>query len=601
MDSCNNISPIEQSFRNCVFLLKGEQNSDGFWIGYLSSSALATALSIIVLKLSGDDKYISLIDVGLNWLLKTQNRDGGWGDSPESPSNLSTSLICKAALSFKNNHEKVASALERSDVYIMHKCGGLDPASIASSVLKFYGDDRTFSAPILTVCAITGLLGESYDRWSFVPQLPFEMSVVPHWFYKKLRLPVVSYAIPALIAIGLVKHQLGLQKSSFRAHLRELVKNRALNLLEAIQPCNGGFIEAIPLTAFVTISLLSLGMKSHPIAQKGINFIVDKHRPDGSWPIDTNLSTWNTTLIINALQKDKYLSQVINNFQKQKLIQWLVQQQFKTEHVYTHAQAGGWGWTDQPGAAPDADDTSGALIALYNLTGGNDVSVINSVASGLEWLLDIQNSDGGIPTFCKGWGRLLFDKSCPDITAHAIEAFSLWNKNCNINKKLQRRLHQGLINGIKYLEKSQNQNGSWTPLWFGNQFSKDYVNLTYGTAKVVRALSFLDFSLLQSRIDKLIRSGCEWLVSSQNNDGSWGGDIGVHGSVEETALAVSALGRFSEFKNRAIRGYQWIFEKTDNFKTFSPEPIGLYFAALWYSERLYPVIFSCSALTSLLD
>ena len=45
------------------------------------------------------------------------------------------------------------------------------------------------------------------------------------------------------------------------------------------------------------------------------------------------------------------------------------------------------------------------------------------VAEGLKWLLGLQNSDGGIPTFCRGWGTLPFDRSSPDLTAHAIRAW----------------------------------------------------------------------------------------------------------------------------------------------------------------------------------
>jgi hypothetical protein len=40
----------------------------------------------------------------------------------------------------------------------------------------------------------------------------------------------------------------------------------------------------------------------------------------------------------------------------------------------------------------------------------------------VRWLLDLQNGDGGIPTFCRGWGALPFDRSAPDLTAHALRA-----------------------------------------------------------------------------------------------------------------------------------------------------------------------------------
>ena len=39
-----------------------------------------------------------------------------------------------------------------------------------------------------------------------IPQLPFELAALPHQLFGWLRLPVVSYALPALIAIGQVRH-----------------------------------------------------------------------------------------------------------------------------------------------------------------------------------------------------------------------------------------------------------------------------------------------------------------------------------------------------------------------------------------------------------
>ena len=52
--------------------------------------------------------------------------------------------------------------------------------------------------------AVAGKLGP--DGWRFVPQLPFELAACPFWVFQWVRLPVVSYALPALIAIGRVRH-----------------------------------------------------------------------------------------------------------------------------------------------------------------------------------------------------------------------------------------------------------------------------------------------------------------------------------------------------------------------------------------------------------
>src|SRR6266436_6288752 len=46
---------------------------------------------------------------------------------------------------------------------------------------------------------------------------------------------------------------------------------------------------------------------------------------------------------------------------------WLLRQQYRVEHPYTHAAPGGWAWTDLPGGVPDADDTAGAVLALAQM------------------------------------------------------------------------------------------------------------------------------------------------------------------------------------------------------------------------------------------
>ena len=85
--------------------------------------------------------------------------------------------------------------------------GSLEPEALAAAITRRYGKDRTFSVPILTHCALCGRLGSGAEAWRLIPQLPFELAALPHAWFKWLRLPVVSYALPALIAIGQVRHR----------------------------------------------------------------------------------------------------------------------------------------------------------------------------------------------------------------------------------------------------------------------------------------------------------------------------------------------------------------------------------------------------------
>ncbi len=577
---------IAEMLANARKSLLDMREPSGHWRGELSSSALSTAVAAFALHMVDPGEYVDAVSRGMSWLAKNRNDDGGWGDTTASSSNMSTTLLCWSALSatargapsFQPTVAGAAHWLESS-------ARRTDANSIASVVLRHYGNDRTFAAPILAMCAMAGTLGDGDVAWEDVPQLPFEFAVCPPRVFRWLSLSVVSYAIPALIAVGLVRHRHCPVASAPRTSLRNAVTPRALRVLERMQPESGGFLEATPLTAFVTMSLAASELRSHRVVQEGVRFLLASQREDGSWPIDSDLATWVTTLSVNALSTGGDIPFA------SALRQWLLSQQTRTRDPFTAAAPGGWGWTDRPGSVPDADDTSGALLALRRLMADREADP--AVARrGVLWLLNLQNRDGGWPTFCRGWGRLPFDRSCPDITAHALRALDEWYDSMDV--ALQRRINAAMQWSVSYLEKVQREDGSWVPLWFGNEAVPNAENPTYGTARVVSALNSISPGRLP-RLDHLVESGCRWLAGSQRDDGGWGGDRNAPPSVEETAVSVEALAGagMSEF---ALRGSDWLMHATDRGRSFPTAPIGLYFASLWYSEKLYPVVFTVSAL-----
>ncbi len=524
-------------------LLLANRTPDGHWEGELSSSALSTATAISTLTLAGG--YDTLVRNGLRWLNEHQNGDGGFGDADGCPSNISTTTLAWATLSM---HESISA--QQAEAWLKSQVGELSSESLAKAIGKVYGADQTFSVPILTHCALAGRF-----RWEKIPALPFEIASLPHSWFSSLGLPVVSYALPALIAIGQAQHYHHPTKNLLHRHLRNAVTGRTLRLLESIQPTSGGFLEATPLTSFVTMNLIGMGLHNHPVTQRGLDFLVNSVRKDGSWPIDTNLATWVTTLSINALGREAF-----TDAERCHLKRWLLDQQFKTIHPYTKSAPGGWAWTDCPGGVPDGDDTAGALLALAVL--GDDSEITQAAKAGTKWLLDLQNKDGGIPTFCRGWGKLPFDRSSPDLTAHALRAWQTWNR-------LDPRIDRAIERAVAYLVHAQQPDGSWIPLWFGNPWTEDQNNPIYGTSLVLRCGSLLP--------EKNRNRAKAFLYTNQRSDGSFG-------TVEETALAVTALDD--------EMGMQWL-KTHDNLKA---SPIGLYFAKLWYSEKLYPLIFSVAAL-----
>ncbi len=584
---------LEAALQTARAALLAERNAEGHWTGELSSSALATATAVVALQQvqtqTGDD-HSHYIKGGLDWLATHANTDGGWGDTTKSISNISTTTLCWAA--FHKAPEEYSATVAAADAWLTKTAGGTSPENLAPAIIQRYGKDRTFSVPILTHCALAGKVD-----WRDVLPLPFELAALPQRWFAALRLPVVSYALPALIAIGQCRHHHWPTWNPITRILRNLARKKTLRVLETIQPPNGGFLEATPLTSFVTMSLAGIGLADHPVTQKGVAFLKASTRPDGSWPIDTNLATWVTTLTVSAF------GDALPTDARAPIRDWLLAQQYREEHPYTLAAPGGWAWTPLPGGVPDADDTPGALIALRNLGDLTDATR-EAARQGCTWLLNLQNRDGGIPTFCRGWTNLPFDRSSPDLTAHTLRAWLAWRDEL---PELQPNIDDALQRAARFLAQSEGAGmDGWSPLWFGSQHAPDEINWTYGTAKVLLALNEPTQQALPGGALRVTR-GKNALLELQRADGAWGGFKGGEPSIEETSLALEALAGVSEndidaqaaLDEARDRGAQWLVEQVESGAWTKPSPIGFYFAKLWYFEKLYPMIATVAALTRL--
>ena len=580
----------EDLLKESIDILLNKRNEDGIWEGRLSDSALGVAVSITAFNFKDPEKYRQRIKMGLNWLYQNQNLDGGFGDSPESPSNVSTSLLSFAAVSACSWVEEVRSEKMMQGINAYLKSCNIDAYSddVIQRILDHYQDDLTFSVPILTMCALCGIPGD--EAFEKIPQLPFELSLMPRSIYRVLNLSVVSYAIPALIAVGIAIFRHKKRKNPLMKWIRNASVAPAMKLLQKLQPESGGYLEAMPLTAFVSLCLIRSGYENHPVVTKGLKFLEDTQRNDGGWPIDINLSTWVTTLSVKALTSGSDMSLFPD--ERAKISQHLRSVQNLKTHPFNGTSAGGWGWTSFPGSVPDGDDTSGTILALLALHQDHPEQIFPEVSNGCDWLSRLQNNDGGLPTFSKGWGKLPFDQSCCDITGHALLALV----QTSIVASRQNRKVNGWTRSIeratRFLEVRQGSRGELLPLWFGNQHTPKHQNPVYGTARVVSYLNGAVLSgypdeRIKERWNGIIQKGCKFLLSVQNDDGSWGGDLHIPGTIEETALALNALSLYP-CAAETERAIEW-FETKHDLLEFTPAPIGLYFASLWYSEELYPV------------
>ena len=508
--------------------LLAERSEAGHWIGELAPSALSTATAVsavAAVRLHHSAEWTAvdlagLVSRGVEYLRGQQNPDGGFGDTDRSHSNVATSYLVLAASTLAQR--AIGGGLDRRSVERLR--GYLTGSGSLTALKARYGKDQTFVVPILTNLAIAGLV-----EWDDVPRLPFEAAVFPQSMYRLLQMPVVSYAIPALVAIGQARHFHGRPAWLPLRLIRKASIRRTMGVLRRMQPQSGGYLEATPLTSFVVMSLAVTGRGDCDVARDGIRFLRDSMTADGSWPIDTNLATWLTSLAIQALAADPNDQ---GEWCGDSLLRWLLDCQHQIRHPFTGAEPGGWGWTDLSGAVPDSDDTPAAILALQQSRRfvcddqphgvGLRTEIDQATGRGVQWLLKLQNRNGGWPTFCRGWGKLPFDRSSTDLTAHAIRALHavLERPLSQLDVRTRRTSLRAIARGVGFLKQQQRSDGSWLPLWFGNQDREDETNPVYGTARVLLAGP-------RHLGNERARRGLDYLLDCQNHDGGWGGGPSV--------------------------------------------------------------------------
>lgn len=570
----NLVARMDDCIAAATSRLLGGQTAAGYWEGELAASPFATALAMIALALLDRTIHSREITRAAQWLLDHQNSDGGWGDTDISPSNPGATLLSLAAFKIAGSgprryHEGVRQARQ----YLKYFS--------SASLEKHYGGDRTFADPIRAIGALAGFLD-----WREAGRLPFEVVLLPSALAKAASLPVVSFSLPILIAIGILQHHRNPSRNLLIRALRHLAISKGSELLRRLQPAHGGFLESPVCTSLVITGLVAGGFRDSIEMENSANFLLQGQRGDGSWPIVTNLSVWNTTLSLRTLAEAGFDR---SDRRVDQAVRWLERQCRERRDVFTGGMAHGWTWTHLDGGLVDADDTANAILALADFAalppaGG---STATWMMESVTWLKSLQNADGGWPTFSKGSGSLAFDRSSVDITSNVAEVFARVPGASGSNE---------VSRGLSYIYQAQGQDGSWDPLWFGNEFAGLRTNSFYGTYK---ALGFLSAAGRgdSARVDR----GLAWIVKRQNRDGGWG--LGRNGasSPEETSFALLGLlankrAFHPEISEAAARGVEWLMENQNSDGSWEATPVGIYCEALWYYEKTYPLAYPLKAL-----
>lgn len=516
------------------------------WAGTLSSSALATSMSIVALHVADAAGYRDQIRRGRRWLLRMQRSDGGWGDAahegPADESNVNATSLAIGALALTASEPDGGDAAIERATRRLRDFGGWaavgDPARC------------TLSGPCRTVAALAGIM--DFKR---IKRLRPEVILLPRRLRRTISTTFPAYLSIATLHAARARHPL----SSLPTY--PLAARRAIDWLRRAQGPDGSFEESAFLTSVIIACLLSAGLPASPWLRSALRFVLASQRDDGGWPIDRDLETFDTALAVLALREAGLAVP-----RAEQVRDWLLARQFREGCFPTSAPAGGWAWA-MPAGWPDSDDTAYTVLALRALGVPGDHPALRL---GARWLERMQSADGSWPTFVRG-SRMPFDHDCPYITGHVLSALHATGRLAENPRVLERALG--------YLAKAQRHDGSFASIWFRDG--------TAGTASVLEALG--DCGLTGHPIAARARDA---LLALQNDDGGWSGLRHEGSTAEETSWAIMALLQCppSGAIDRAVRrGVSWLAARQRFDGTWEPAPIGLYYSAMWYSDSQYAV------------
>jgi squalene-hopene/tetraprenyl-beta-curcumene cyclase len=162
---------------------------------------------------------------------------------------------------------------------------------------------------------------------------------------------------------------------------------------------------------------------------------------------------------------------------------------------------------------PDIDDSAMVLLALAGAQASNPRAQEACTQRALHWLLGMQSKDGG-------WAAFDVDNNWTALSEVPFaDHNAMLDPTCpDITGRVLEALcscgldrgHPAVRRGVEYLIRTQEQDGSWYGRW-----GVDYV---YGTFLALRGLRAAGESDREAHVLR----AAEWLRSIQNADGGWG-------------------------------------------------------------------------------
>ncbi len=527
---------VEKAVENGANYLLSVQAEEGYWLGELEADTTLESDYIYYLYILGkaDPERIAKL---ANYVRARQMADGGWPIYPGGPSELNAT--CKAYFALKLAGDSVDSPHLVKAREVVHKLGGLEHTN---SYVRFY-------------LALAGAVG-----WELVPAIPPELMLLPNWFYiniyemsswtRGIVIPMAilsalrpEFRLPEHARVDELFNDPSEKTAAFHWSKQVLswknfflIVDRGLKLYEklpwkplrnkAIREAKQWMLEHMERTEGLAaiypsmmnsiFALMALGHgPDDPLTHREIKefsrFEIEDEQTIRLQPCVSPV--WDTCIAMVALEEAGLPP---DHPALVKAAEWTLSKQIlgggDWQIKNKDAEPGGWAFEFRNDFYPDVDDTAFVLMALQRVKFPDEKRMEGAMRRGLQWLLSMQNRDGGWGAFDRDNDRqflcnipfadhnAMIDPSTADVTARVLECLGRfgWTAESPVVRK-----------AVEFLMKDQCKDGSWFGRWG--------VNYVYGTSGVLRALETVSLTA-----QEYCARAVAWLRQVQKADGSFG-------------------------------------------------------------------------------
>ncbi|WP_327288020.1 squalene--hopene cyclase [Streptomyces sp. NBC_01198] len=563
--------------------LLARQHPDGWWKGDLETNVTMDAEDLLLRQFLGIQDARTTA-ASARWIRSQQREDGAWPTFHGGPGDLSATVEAYVALRLAGDspdeaHMSLAAKWSRGE-------GGVAASRVFTRIwLALFG----------------------WWDWDHLPELPPEVIYLPKW----MPLNIYSFGcwarqtIVPLTVVGALRpvrpapfgidelhidperpnpkqrrapiaswdgvfQRLDQVLHVYRKFSPRPVRRGAMNACarwiierQEADGCWGG-IQPPAVYSVIALHLLGYDLE-HPVLKAGLDSL-DRF---AVWPEEgvrmieaCQSPVWDTCLAAIALA-DAGLP--ADHPALVKAADWMLEEQITRPGDWSvqrpQLAPGGWAFEFHNDNYPDIDDTAEVVLALRRVAHPDQARVDTAVDRAVRWTVGMQSRNGA-------WGAFDADNTSPFPNRLPFCDFGevIDPPSADVTAHVVEMLAAlGVENdpharsGIDWLLAEQEDNGSWFGRWG--------VNYIYGTGSAVPALAAAGLPVDHPAI----RRAVSWLESVQNADGGWGEDLRSysdqewagrgHSTASQTAWALMALLAAGRRDTPAVeRGVRWLAE-----------------------------------------